>query len=114
MYSFAVKIDIDYSNKNNHTIKINVDDSLFYKMFKDISVIKTYDYSELMAGRTKAQLIIPLGVIALSSKSSSSRPQIDVHALEFSMEKLLHVDKEKESKIYFRPSLISTELKPTD
>ncbi|WP_158798770.1 hypothetical protein [Pedobacter sp. L105] len=114
MYSFTVKINVDYTIKKKPKIKVNVDDSLFYKIFKNIDTLKTIDYSTLMVKRKKAELILPLGLIVLSSKSSSFRPSVDIHAVEYNIYKLLHVDKEMSSKIYFRPFLIRAELKPTD
>lgn len=43
LYVFKVKIDL--RKKNTLNVEINVEDSLFYKIFKDKNVLKKIDYS---------------------------------------------------------------------
>ena len=109
MYSSAIRIDVEMVKGKLIVKKLSANDSLVYKMFKNLDRLKTFDYSIVLRNRNSARIIVPVVILIASYKDSPAKPKISIDNIPKHILKMLDdvgnnkVDFPASQNIYLQP-----------
>lgn len=115
IYSFAITIRITHAGKKAIVREVGSNDSVAFKIFRNLDTLKSIDFSKLTSRQRSVRLIVPVAILIMAHKQTPQNGSVLVTDLKQSIEKLFDVPKPDIDKdIYLDPYIIRMDLNTYD
>jgi hypothetical protein len=110
LYTFSIKLDLEVEKNKDQMVVYKINDSIGKLIFKDLSFLKTMDYTPLLKDKKQLSVVIPVGVVMARYNETEASPCITIKDLDKKILKLFNVhageDLRNDGLLYLPPFVI--------